>query len=87
MEAGEADGVLAPERLLGQNRLVPSMGAAPPVPANAETAARLAKAAHARWTTIYTLRKSPLPDAGIKLIHAGMEKMYAQPDPPTNFQG
>lgn len=76
MNDGVADGVLAPERLLAPSRLVPAMNPLTPVAATAESAARLAKAAHARWTTIYTLRKSPLEGAGIKLVHAGMETMY-----------
>jgi hypothetical protein len=52
------------------------------MPANTDTAARLAKQGHGHWTTIYTLRKSPLEGAGIKLVHTGMEKMYAPAGPP-----
>ncbi len=83
MKDGEAEGVLAPERLLAENRLLLKMEAATPVPANAETAARLAKAARAHWATIYTLRKSPLAGAGIKLVHTGMETMYGQANRPS----
>ncbi len=76
MNDGAADGVLAPERLLAESRLLPMMNPETPVPATPEAAARLAKAAHAHWTTIYTLRKSPIAGTGIKLVHAGMESMY-----------
>jgi RNA polymerase sigma factor (sigma-70 family) len=82
MDEGINEGVLAPERLLAETRLVDKMQAITPVPATAEAAARLAKAAQARWTTIYTLRKSPVQGAGIKLIHAGMEAMYGPPNLP-----
>jgi hypothetical protein len=89
MREGVADGVLAPERLLAEVGLLPRLQLVLPMPANAETAARLAKESRAHWTTIYTLRKSPFEGAGIKLIHTGMEKMYAptpQPgDPVTLF--
>jgi hypothetical protein len=84
MADGVVEGVLAPERLLAVTRLVPTMNPATPVPATPEDAARLAKAAYARWTTIYTLRKSPLDRAGIKLIHTGMESMYGPPNLPSN---
>jgi RNA polymerase sigma factor (sigma-70 family) len=83
MSEGVRDGVLAPERLLAEGRLVGKMQAVTPVPATAESAARLAKAAQARWTTIYTLRKSPVATAGIKLIHTGMEDMYGPPNLPS----
>ncbi len=82
MQDGVADGVLAPERLLAEVPLASKLQVSAPMPANADTAARLAKQAHAHWTTIYTLRKSPLEGAGIKLVHTGMEKMYAPPGPP-----
>jgi RNA polymerase sigma factor (sigma-70 family) len=82
MREGVPDGVLAPERLLTEISLTPRMQFVAPVAANPDTAARLAKQAHAHWTTIYTLRKSPLEGAGIKLIHTGMEKMYAPAGPP-----
>jgi hypothetical protein len=82
MHEGVADGVLAPERLLTETSLTSRMQFVAPVAANADTAARLAKQAHAHWTTIYTLRKSPLEGAGIKLVHTGMEKMYAPDGPP-----
>lgn len=79
MRDGVADGVLAPERLLSEVPLALKLRVSAPMPANADTAARLAKQAHAHWTTIYTLRKSPVEGAGIKLVHTGMEKMYAPP--------
>jgi RNA polymerase sigma factor (sigma-70 family) len=82
MREGVADGVLAPERLLTETSLTSRMQVVAPVAANADTAARLAKQAHAHWTTIYTLRKSPLDGAGIKLVHTGMEKMYPPDGPP-----
>jgi RNA polymerase sigma factor (sigma-70 family) len=82
MRAGVADGVLAPERLLAETSLAVRMRLAAPMPANAATATRLAKEAHARWATIYTLRKSPVEGAGIKLVHAGMERMYPPERPP-----
>ena len=81
MNEGMADGVLAPERLLAEARLTPKINEAPPLPATAEAADRIAKAVHARWTTIYTLRKSPLDGAGVKLAHTGMQTMYG----PTNL--
>jgi hypothetical protein len=82
MREGVADGVLAPERLLAETALAAKLQVSAPMPANADTAARLAKQAQAHWTTIYTLRKSPLEGAGIKLVHTGMEKMYAPMGPP-----
>jgi RNA polymerase sigma factor (sigma-70 family) len=82
MRNGVAEGVLAPERLLTEVSLASKSQVSAPMSANADTAARLAKQAHAHWTTIYTLRKSPLEGAGIKLIHTGMEKMYAPMGPP-----
>jgi RNA polymerase sigma factor (sigma-70 family) len=82
MKEGVADGVLAPERLLAETRLVSGTQLVTPMPANSDAAARLAKQTHAHWTTIYTLRKSPLEGAGIKLAHTGMEKMYPPPGPP-----
>jgi RNA polymerase sigma factor (sigma-70 family) len=75
MKEGQAEGVLAPERLLAENRLVPKMEASTPVPANVTTAANLAKKASAHWAMIYTLRQSPLNGAGIKLVHTGAEMM------------
>ncbi|MGA2750269.1 MAG: sigma-70 family RNA polymerase sigma factor [Verrucomicrobiota bacterium] len=83
MNEGMADGVLAPERLLAEARLTPKISEATPLPATAEAADRIAKAADARWTTIYTLRKSPLEGAGIKLAHTGMENTYFHG--PTNL--
>jgi hypothetical protein len=82
MRDGVADGVLAPERLLAEVPLASKLQISVPMAANAETATRLARQAHAHWTTIYTLRKSPLEGAGIKLIHTGMEGMYAPMGPP-----
>ena len=76
MNEGVAEGVLAPERLLADTSLISRIDVVTPVPATAETAERLAKSAHAHWATVYTLRKSPLDGAGIKLIHTGMENMY-----------
>lgn len=66
---GVVDGILAPERLLGETGLTSRVDPMTPVPPTAETAERFAKAVRARWTTIYTLRKSPLEAGGIKLIH------------------
>jgi RNA polymerase sigma factor (sigma-70 family) len=82
MRDGVADGVLAPERLLAEVPLASKSQVSTPMPANADTAARLARQAHAHWTTIYTFRKSPFEGAGIKLIHAGMESMYPPMGPP-----
>jgi RNA polymerase sigma factor (sigma-70 family) len=76
MNDGVADGVLAPERLLADMQIVPKIHSASPVPATPETAEQMAKAVHARWTTVYTLRKSPVEGAGIKLIHQGMLTVY-----------
>ena len=87
MSDGVADGVLAPERLLAENRLASGLNVTLPLPATAESAARIAKAAHAHWTTIYTLRKSPVPGAGIKLVHAGMESMYGPAHVPLGPPG
>jgi hypothetical protein len=81
MKVGQADGVLAPERLLAETRLVSGVALTIPQPARAKAAAWLAWAVHAHWTTIYTLRPSPFPGAGIKLVHAGMETSYW----PTNL--
>jgi hypothetical protein len=79
MSEGTADGVLAPERLLAENRLMPEITSTLPLPATTETAAEVAKSAHAHWTTIYTLRKSPVPDVGIRLVHASAESPSGQP--------
>jgi RNA polymerase sigma factor (sigma-70 family) len=76
MNEGVVDGVLAPERLLAEARLVSRIGQTTPVPPTAEAADQIAKATRAHWVTIYTLRKSPLDGAGIKLVHTGMESMY-----------
>jgi len=77
MKDGSADGVLAPERLLADMEIVPKINSASPAPATREVAEQLAKVAHANWTTIYTLRKSPVEGAGIKLIHAGQQAVYS----------
>jgi RNA polymerase sigma factor (sigma-70 family) len=87
MRDGSAEGVLAPERLLAESRLAPKINVSLPSPAAPETAARIAKAAQARWTTIYTLRRSPVSGAGIKLVHAGMGNMYGPPKLPFDQPG
>lgn len=76
MDDGIADGVLAPERLLAESELVARMNLAAARNPTPETAKQIAEAAHARWTTIYTLRKSPLEGGGFKLIHAGRRTIY-----------
>lgn len=73
---GQANGVLAPERLLADSELMPRVNLVVPMPATSESAARTAKAAHAHWVTLYTLRKSPLDGAGIKLVHNAVEAAY-----------
>jgi hypothetical protein len=78
MKEGEAEGVLAPERLLAEDQLASRVGRATPVPATPEAAAQAAEAAHAKWTTIYTLRKSPVDNVGIKLVHAGQKMASSQ---------
>lgn len=85
MNQGIADGVLAPERLLAETGLASKLDLVTPAPPTAETAERLAKAAHAHWTTIYTLRKSPVESAGIKLVHADMENMSGRTPVGTTF--
>jgi RNA polymerase sigma factor (sigma-70 family) len=85
MNQGVAEGVLAPERLLAETGLTSKLDLATPAPATAETAERVAKAAHAHWTTIYTLRKSPVEGAGIKLRHAGIENLYVRPQANMTF--
>jgi len=85
MNQGVADGVLAPERLLAETGLTSKLDLATPAPATAETAERLAGAAHAHWTTIYTLRKSPVEGTGIKLMHAGMENTFMRPQANWTF--
>jgi RNA polymerase sigma factor (sigma-70 family) len=85
MNQGVADGVLAPERLLAETGLTSKLDLATPAPATAETAERVAKAAHAHWTTIYTLRKSPVEGAGIKLLHAGIKNIHVGPQANTTF--
>lgn len=85
MGQGTADGVLAPERLLTEIGLNSKLDMATPAPATAESADRVAKAAHVHWTTIYTLRKSPVEGGGILLAHAGMEDMYGRPPAEMTF--
>jgi len=85
MNQGVADGVLAPERLLAETGLTSKLDLAAPAPATAETAERVAKAAHAHWTTIYTLRKSPVEGAGIKLMHAGIKNIHVGPQANATF--
>ena len=80
MTDGMTEGVLAPERLLAESRLAAKIGGASPWPATPRAAAQAAKAAQAQWTTIYTLRNSPLDGAGIELIHAGRRTIYSQTD-------
>jgi RNA polymerase sigma factor (sigma-70 family) len=84
MREDVADGVLAPERLLARIQLASRLNASTPLPATAETAARLAKEAHAHWTTIYTLRRAPIEHVGIKLVHTGMGAMYAPTNSPAH---
>jgi hypothetical protein len=84
MRDGEGEGVLAPERLLAETRLLFRAGLVTPMPATAEAAAQTAKTVHARWTTIYTLRKSPLDGAGIKLVHNGSQVLAAQASLPAD---
>jgi len=84
MQDGMGEGVLAPERLLAEIRLLSGADLVTPVPATAEAAAQTAKTLHARWTTIYTLRQAPLDCAGIKLVHRGSHIFAAQADMPAN---
>jgi RNA polymerase sigma factor (sigma-70 family) len=84
MQDGMSEGVLAPERLLAEIRLLSGANLVTPMPATAEAAAQAAKTLHARWTTIYTLRKAPLDCAGIKLVHRGSQLFAAQTKPPAN---
>jgi RNA polymerase sigma factor (sigma-70 family) len=78
MQDGIADGVLMPERLLAEHQITSRINLTTPQAATAETAAQIAKGAHAKWTTIYTLRKAPVEGAGIKLIHQGMQTVYGE---------
>ncbi len=84
MRDGMGEGVLAPERLLAEIRLLSGADLVTPMPATAEAAAQAAKTLHARWTTIYTLRTAPLDCAGIKLVHTGSQIFAAQADMPAN---
>jgi hypothetical protein len=89
MRDGVGEGALAPERLLAETRLLAGANLVTPMPPTAEAAAHAAKTLHARWTTIYTLRKAPLDGAGIKLIHSGSQTLAAQaplPDDPAELQ-
>ena len=85
MKDGEADGVLVPERLLAEIPLIPRIKPTGPVHATAAEAERIAKQANAHWTTIYTLHKSPVPGAGVRLIHQGMETVYGPAKEPGRF--
>jgi hypothetical protein len=85
MSEGVAEGVLAPERLLAETDLASRIDLATPAPATARTAEQVAKAAHARWATIYTLRKSPIEGAGIKLMHTGMGNTFFGTSAKPNF--
>lgn len=76
MENGVTEGVLVPERILAETALAAKLNNHLPASATPETAARIAKTVHASWTIIYTLRKSPIEDAGIKLIHNGRSSFY-----------
>ena len=78
MQDGMADGVLVPERLLAEQQIASRINLTLPQAAAPEIAAEVAKTAHARWITIYTLRKAPLEGAGIKLIHEGRRTVYGQ---------
>ena len=85
MNQGVADGILAPERLLAETGLTSTIDLVIPAAPTAETADRFAKAAHARRATIYTLRKSPLAGAGIKLVHSGTENLSSGRQTNTSF--
>jgi RNA polymerase sigma factor (sigma-70 family) len=76
MTAGMPEGVLVPERILADTGLITKLHSPLPASATQETAAQIAKTLHASWTTIYTLRKSPIEGAGIKLIHNGRRSFY-----------
>lgn len=80
-EANAAEGVLAPERLVAEITLAARLEDKTPAPATPEEADKIAKAAQAAWTTIYTMRKSPIAESGIRLVHLG-EPMLPRP---TNF--
>jgi RNA polymerase sigma factor (sigma-70 family) len=71
MKDGISEGVLIPERMLAETALAAKLNTPLPASVTPETAAQIAKTVHASWTTIYTLRKSPIEGAGIKLIHNG----------------
>lgn len=78
---GTNDGVLSPERMLAEVQLLPQIDEARPVAATPETAEQIAKKAHVLWTTIYTLRQSPLTNIGVTLLHFG------ELPPPSPFRG
>ena len=69
VKEGAAEGVLAPERLLAAVELLPKFGKVENVAPNRQSAAQLAEEAHAFWTIIYTLRRSPVQTVGVKLPH------------------
>jgi RNA polymerase sigma factor (sigma-70 family) len=66
---GLSEGVLEPERLLAAVKLLPKLGSLAGAAPTPESAAQLAGQAHAFWTIIYSLRKSPLMMVSIKLLH------------------
>jgi RNA polymerase sigma factor (sigma-70 family) len=84
MEDGITEGVLVPERILAETALSAKLNLRSPASATPETAAQIAKTVHASWTTIYTLRKSPIEGAGIKLAHNGRRSVYYGKDMDTS---
>jgi len=78
MNDGITEGVLIPERILAETALATKLNTPLPASATPETAGQIAKTVHAKWTTIYTLRKSPIEDAGIKLLHNGRRSFYGE---------
>jgi len=83
MAAGITEGVLIPERILAETALAAKLNTHLPASATPETAAQIAKTVHAGWTTIYTLRKSPIEGAGVKLIHNGRRSFYGDDMDPS----
>jgi RNA polymerase sigma factor (sigma-70 family) len=82
MKDGTAEGVLIPKRLLAQKALAVKINGPSPAPATPEAAAKIAKSVRASWTTIYTLRKSPIEGAGIKLLRDGERTAYGNNSDP-----
>jgi hypothetical protein len=70
MKDGASEGTLQPDRLLAEAQLLPRMGSLDGLTPSAESAIRLAGAAHAYWTVIYTMRKSPVRRVAFRLAHA-----------------